>query len=253
MPTAYDPPFATIEVEHREAPHVHLLVQEVMTVDPVTVAPTASVKRLAGVLIDHDIHCVPVVDSEGRLLGVVSEADLIVREGYPTVRSHTLAGAITDALAEHRHHWLQRTAGTTAADLMTPNVTTCRPDEPVAIVTRRLLSHGLKMLPVVADGMVVGVLSRRDVLRTLQQPDEDIRDRLAAVANDPLWMPDQHAVTFSVADGVVSVTGSVLYKSDAAVVLSIVRQLPGVIQVVDELTWQEPDPKPSYLHDTDLR
>jgi hypothetical protein len=87
----------------------------------------------------------------------------------------------------------------------------------------------------------------------LDQPDSVIRDNLAMLRGDPLWMPDDHAVTFSVNDGVVTMQGSVLYPSDGHVVRNIVQQIPGVVQVIDELTWRKPDPKPRYFHDTDLR
>jgi CBS domain-containing protein len=230
-----------------------VLVRTLMTSDPVTVPPTASVPRVAAVMIEHDLNALPVVDEGGQLVGVVSEADLIVRKAYPTVRSHTLAGAIGDALDEHRHHWQQRASGVTANSLMTTDVVTCRPTEPVGVATRRLLSHRIRSLPVVEDGRVVGILSRGDVLRLLDQPDSEIRDNLAMLQDDPLWMPDEHAVTFSVNDGVVTMSGSVLYPSDAQVVHNIVQQLPGVVRVIDELTWRKSDPKPSYLRDTDVR
>src|ERR1700756_2314642 len=116
------------------APHLPVLVRDLMTADPVTVEPTASVKDIAHVLLTHDIHCVPVVDIGDRLIGVVSEADLISREGYPTVRSHHLAGLLDAAVAEHRRHWSARAEGVTAAEIMTEDFISCAPDEPITVV-----------------------------------------------------------------------------------------------------------------------
>jgi hypothetical protein len=73
------------------------------------------------------------------LVGVVSEGDLVCRESYPTVRSHHLPAALDEAVAEHREHWTARAMGITAQGIMTTDVVTYAPAEPVAIVMRRML------------------------------------------------------------------------------------------------------------------
>jgi CBS domain-containing protein len=234
-------------------PVIPVLVRNVMTSRPVTVEPTATVKDIAHVLLQGDIRCVPVVDVGDMLVGVISEADLVCREGYPTVRSHHLAALIDDAVAEHRHHWTARAEGLTAGEMMTTDVITCMPTEPVAVVVRRMLRNGVRTLPVVANGRLVGVLSRHDILPLFDRPDSEIRASIRALLSEPLWAPDGHAVEAEVLDGVVILTGSVRYPSDEGVVCDLVRQVPGVIEVVDRLTAQEAEPKPAYLHDTDWR
>jgi CBS domain-containing protein len=224
-----------------------------MTPDPVSVPLTATVKQVAEVLIDRDIHSVPVVDAIGRLAGAVSDADLIAREGYPNVQTHDLSDVVSDVVDERRHHWRRRVEGCTAAELMTTPVITCGPGEPVAVATRLLLKHGLRALPVVDGDALVGVVSRHDILHLLARPDAEIQARLAILARDPLWMPEGHAVTFDVDDGVVTASGMVMYERDVRAVLGVVRQIPGVIDVVDQLRPLGPDPKPTYLHDTDFR
>jgi CBS domain-containing protein len=220
---------------------------------PITVEPTATVKDIAHVLLQHDIRCVFIVDIGDVLVGVVSEADLVCREGYPTVRSHHLAALIDEAVAEHRHHWTARAEGLTAGEIMTTDVITCLPTEPVAVVVRRMLRHNVRTLPVIDDGHLVGVLSRHDILPLFDRPDTDVRASITDLLADPLWAPEGHAVKAEVLDGVVILTGSVRHPSDEAVVRDLVRQVPGVIEVVDRLTSREAEPKPAFLHDTDWR
>jgi CBS domain-containing protein len=215
-----------------------------MTASPATVEPTATVKDIAHVLLEHDVSCVPVVDVGGQLVGVVNEADLVCREGYPTVRSHHLAAMIDEAVAEHRHHWTARAEGLTAQEIMTTDVVTCAPTETVGIVVRRMLHHGLRTLPVVEDGRVLGVLSSHDVLGLFDRPDGEILTGVTGLLADPLWAPDSHAVEVEVRDGVVTLTGSVQHPSDKRLVRNLVSDVPGVVEVVDRLTWETPDPKP---------
>jgi CBS domain-containing protein len=215
-----------------------------MTSSPVTVDPTATVKDIAHVLLKHDVSCVPVVDIGKRLAGLVSEADIVCREGYPTVRSHHLAAIIDEAVADHRHHWTARAEGLTAEEIMTTEVVTCAPTETVGVVVRRMLRHGVRALPVVEDQQLVGVLSRHDILRLFDRPDGEIREGVTEILADPLWAPDSHDVDVEVQDGVVILTGSVRHPSDQRLVRNLVGEVPGVIEVVDRLVWETPDPKP---------
>ncbi len=180
--------------------------------------PAATVKDIAHVLLQHDIRCVFVLDIGDVLVGIVSEADLVCREGYPTVRSHHLAAIIDAAVAEHRHHWTARVEGLTAGEIMTTEMITCEPTEPVAVVVRRMLQRNVRTLPVIEGGRLVGVLSRHDLLPLFDQPDIDIRGNIADLLADPLWAPDDHAVKIEVLDGVAILTGSVRYPSDKSVV-----------------------------------
>jgi CBS domain-containing protein len=238
---------------HPGRPTIPVLVKDVMTSPPVTVEPTATVKDIAHVLLQHDIRCVPVVDIGDTLVGIVSEADLVCREGYPTARSHHLAALIDEAAAERRHHWTARAAGLTAGEIMTTAVITCAPTEPVAVVVRRMLRHNVRTLPVIDDRRLAGVLSRHDILPLFDRPDREIRVSVTEMLADPLWAPDGHAIEAEVLDGVVVLTGSVRHPSDETVVCNLVRQVPGVIEVVDHLTPQGAEPTPAYLHDTDWR
>jgi CBS domain-containing protein len=248
-------PVLSIEVAKARprSPSLPLLVRDVMTSTPITVEPTATVKDIAHVLVERDIRCVPVVDIGDQLVGVVSEADLVCREGYPTARSHHLAGLVDEAVAQHRHHCTARAEGLTAEELMTTDVVTCGPQEVIAVVVRRMLRHDVRTLPVTEGGRLVGVLSRHDLLPLFDQPDPEIRARITELLANPLWAPEGHAVRAHVLDGVVTLTGSVRHPSDQQLVCSLIRQLPGVIGVADRLKWREPEPKPDFMRDTDWR
>ena len=134
--------------------------------------------------------------------------------------------------------------GLTAQEIMTTDVVTSAPTETAEVVVRRMLRRGVRTLPVVDDRLLVGVLSRHDVLRLLDPPDHEIMAGVSELLADPLWAPDGHAVEVEVRDGVVILTGTVLHPIDKRLVRNLAGEVPGVIKVVDRLTWQIPEPKP---------
>lgn len=232
------------------AAHIPLRVGSLMTVPPITVEPTTTIKEIAHILLQRDIRTVPVVDTGDLLVGVVSEADVICREGTP--RRHNLSQFV-DQLLKHEHDWYDKADGITAGEIMTTHVITCSPAEPVPVVVRRMLSEDVRMLPVVEAGRLVGVVSRHDIMRVFDRPDSEIRERIASLLDSPLYAPEGNHIRAEVIDGMVHLSGSVRYPSDAQVVVSLVSGLPGVIEVRSELVHEFPEPKPHYLKDTDWR
>jgi CBS domain-containing protein len=226
-----------------------LQVEDVMTSPAVTVEPAATVKEIAEILIRHDIRAVPVVDIGDVLVGLVSEADVICRE-CPTARRHTL-GAFVDRLLGHEHDWAEKAEGITAGEIMTTPVIFCAPSDLVAVAARRMLVEDVRMMPVVKDGQLVGVLSRHDILRVFDRPDTEIRRRIAQFLASPLRSPDGHKVRAEVLDGVVRLSGSVRYPGDIAIVVSVIGEVPGVIEVRDQLTAELPEPKLTDLAEAD--
>jgi len=112
----------------------------------------------------------------------------------------------------------------------------------VAAAARRMLEAGVKRLPVVEDGKVVGIVSRVDILSMFDRSDEAVAADVArALAEDPC-IPEEHHVRFSVASGVVSVSGDVRYAWDEPIVISIVRHVPGVLEVTGHLHHRHPNP-----------
>ena len=228
--------------------HIPLLVKDVMTPQAVTVEPTRTIKEIAQVLLDHDIGAVPVVDTGEVLVGVVSEADVICRK-CPSARRHTLGGLV-DRLLGHDHDWADKAEGLTAEEIMTKEVISCAPTEPVSVAARRLLSEDVRMIPVLEDRRVVGVLTRHDVLRIFDRPDHEVKASIAKLLASPMWAADGHNVSAEVHDGVVRLSGSVRYPSDREYVDSMVAEVAGVIEVKSDLTAESREPKHSYLENT---
>jgi CBS domain-containing protein len=239
------------ETDPLKAARYPVLVRDVMTSTPISIEPTATVKDIAHTMLAHDVRFVPVMDVGGTLVGVVSESDVICRE-CPTARHHALAGFV-DRMFRHDHAWMDKSEGITAEEIMTTDIVSCTPTEPAMVVARRLLSEDLRVLPVIDHGQLVGVVSRHDVLRLLDRPDPEIRGRIERLLASPLWAPEGHHVEFKVADGIVGLSGTVRFPSDAEVVVSEISRLPGVISVENHLSAENPEPRSSLLRDTDWR
>jgi CBS domain-containing protein len=214
-----------------------------MTPDPVTVGPASTVKEIAQVLLTWDVGSVPVVDVGDLLVGVISDADLISREGYPTVRSHHLGALLDTAVADHLHHWSDRAEGLSAGEIMSSALVTCEPGETVAAVVRRMLTRELHSLPVVEDDRLVGVVTRRDCLALFDRPDVEVAGMVTQLLGNARWTPEGQSVRATVADGVVTLAGELHRHGDVKVVTRVAWGVPGVVGVVDRLTWRDAGPR----------
>jgi CBS domain-containing protein len=217
-------------------------VRDVMSSPVVTVTADAPLKDVITTLLDHAITAAPVVDAGGRLVGIVTEADLLSRPAYGPGRGrplHLLAGyfAGTDP------QWLRKAEGLTARDVMTHAVATTRPSTDIHSAARQLLEQRIKSLVVTdATGAVVGIVARRDVLGCYAPPDEEVATAVERVLHDLSWVPETIDVSARIEAGIVTLEGSVLHPSDRRVVDAAVRALPGVVEVVDHLSAREHEP-----------
>ncbi len=219
-------------------------VSDVMTTDVVSVTPGTTFKELVELLVGSDVSGLPVVEASGRLVGIVTEADVVSKEAYGGHRRRALA-VLADLLSAREHHWVTKAAGSVASDVMTTNLVVCSPDEGVRVAARRMLERGVKRIPVVEGGSLVGIVSRQDILGTFARPDAAIAVDVAEVlASDPN-RPDDYHVRSSVDGGVVTLTGDVRYAWDAPIVVAMVRDVPGVIDVINQLHNREPNPPSS--------
>ncbi|MFD7660237.1 CBS domain-containing protein, partial [Actinosynnema sp. NPDC059797] len=195
-------------------------------------------KDIATTLTEGAFGAVPVVDDEGRPIGVVSEADLLPKEEY---RGGTEDAPSVFAGRDARRRW-RRSQGVTAADVMTSPVATTGPDEPASAAAHRLAEAGVRRLFVVdGDGRLVGVLSRRDLLRVFLRSDAELREQITReVVQRTLWL-EPTAIEVDVVDGVVTLTGRVERRSEADIAVRVTRATPGVVDVVDRLTpsWDD--------------
>ena len=149
-----------------------LKVGQVMTTGVLTVRPTATFHEIVALLLDYEISGLPVVDPDGVLVGIVSEADLISKEAYDDGAGNRRRplGLLLDHLHGRDAEWVNKAAARNAQELMTSPVRTVSPDEDLATAARIMLESRVKRLPVVLDGKLVGILARHDLLRPLTGP-----------------------------------------------------------------------------------
>jgi CBS domain-containing protein len=139
-------------------------VRDVMTTDVARLGPDATHDEIVDLLLARRVSGLPVTDEDGRLVGIVTEADLVTREAYGPGRRCPV-DVLLDNLRNRPPAWVRKAAATTAADLMTRTVVTTSPDADLPTTARRLLESGHRRLPVIdADGRLVGIVSRRDLL-----------------------------------------------------------------------------------------
>ncbi|WP_217711459.1 CBS domain-containing protein [Actinomadura sp. NAK00032] len=203
-----------------------------MTSDVVTVSPDASFKDVISVLADREISGAPVVDGEGRVIGVVTEADLLRkaapgRSGKPYRKSRLMR---------------EPPKATTAGEAMSSPAVTTTEDTSIAEAARSLCRLGFKRLPVVdRDGRPVGIVSRADVLRVFLQTDAQIRNEVThEIVVQSLWL-DPAEVEVSVRDGVVTLRGRVPLASLVPIAERLTASVDGVIRVINKLDYDEDD------------
>ena len=219
-------------------------VGEIMTTGVITVGPETPFKDVVERLVRSCVSGLPVVDGEGRMVGLVTEADLMSKEAYGGHRRRAIA-LLADVLSGRDHHWVRKAGGSTAADVMTTNVTVCGPHDSVQSVARRMLREGVKRLPVVEAAVLVGIVARHDILAMFDRTDDVIAADVRKVVENDLNMPEHHHVRFSVDNGTVTLTGDVQYDWDAEIVADMVRQVMGVIDVDEHLHRRRPNPRSS--------
>jgi CBS domain-containing protein len=210
------------------------IVKDVMSTQVVAVRRGASFKEMAARLRQFRVSAFPVIDDDMKVIGVVSEADLLAKEalaGGPA----GIPGVITGILP-HKEH--EKADGLTAGDLMTHPAITVRPEDSVEHAARMMYSLQVKRLPVVdSGGHLVGIVSRSDVLAIFDRPDEEI---LAEITDDVTvreCLIDPAQFTVTVTDGVVTLRGTPETADLGHRIADKIRRVQGVVAVRDELAY----------------
>ncbi|WP_062436662.1 CBS domain-containing protein [Herbidospora daliensis] len=217
-------------------------VKDIMTAEVVTVGEDTAFKEVAGTLLSNRVSAVPVVDRDAHVVGIVSEADLMRKEEFQDEYKQPWKVRLRHRLSPEGAHPAGKAEALTAADLMTAPVRTVGPEAPVAAAARQMDEFGVKRLVVTAaDGSLCGVVSRADLLKVFVRSDAELVEEVRHdVLGRYLWV-DTSDVRVSAEQGVVTLGGAIGRHSDAEIAARLTRRVDGVVDVVNELEWQQDD------------
>lgn len=211
-------------------------VDDVMTSEVVSVKPAASYRTVVDLLVGRHFSAVPVVDDGHRVIGVVSEADLLRKIEY--------AGQEEPRLFESGRRRGQRAkalAGT-AAELMSHPPVVAPAGTAIMVAARTMDTEGVKRLPVVDEaGRLAGIVTRGDLLKVHLRTDAAIREDVVSGVLGTLLLGAETAAAVTVDHGVVTMTGTADRWSTADLAVRLTRQVAGVVQVVDAMTFHLDD------------
>jgi CBS domain-containing protein len=217
---------------------MHSLVKDLMTTPVVTVGPETPFKEIVACLAEHRVSAVPVVDDSRRVLGVVSEADLLLKEEFPEPEQDLPLWWTRRARLDRA-----KAAASVARDLMTVAVVAISPDATVAEAARRMHTAKVKRLPVVdRSGQLLGIVSRSDLLKVFDRSDQDIRREIIedVIVGEFMMAPSRFFL--HVTDGVVVLQGRVERRSLLPYVVRAVQGVEGVVRVENRLSYDlDPD------------
>nr|WSX75078.1 CBS domain-containing protein [Streptomyces sp. NBC_00899] len=203
-------------------------VSDVMTQTVVAVGQHAAYKEIVATMEQWKVSGLPVLEGEGRVVGVVSEADLLSKEEFRNSDPARL-----DEI--RRLSDVAKAGAVTAGQLMTTPAVCVHADSTVAQAARIMAQRGVKRLPVTdAEGMLCGIVSRSDVLKVFLRKDEEIAEEVARDVVHPLF-PGEPSAAVAVHDGVVTLTGQVLEPGLILVAVRLARAVEGVVDVRCEI------------------
>lgn len=214
--------------------------KDIMTTSVVSVAPETGVSDVARLLLERHISAVPVIGSDGRLLGMVSEGDFLRRAEGDSRRHGSWWLRLLSEPGERAADYV-KTYGRSVADIMTRDVITVTEDTPAGDVAHLLETKRIKRVPVLRDGEVVGIVSRADLLRGLAArrdaqtaaasvEDETIRKQILEEIGASDWAPT-YGVSVVVVDGVVHIWGIVDSQEQGEALRVVAGNVPGVKSV----------------------
>lgn len=212
-------------------------VKGVMTREVLTVGPGTPLKTVAEILAAHGISGTPVCDEKGRVLGVVSEGDILHKErgkeGH--LGPHRPAANTWAVQAE------AKAAARTAGEAMSSPAITVDPERRVDEAARLMLEQEVNRLPVVVGDRLVGIVTRADLIRAFRRSDAEIARELREDVLRGAFDLEVGRVRCDVLRGEVSLEGEVDERSDAQLIERLVARVPGVVSVDSRLTWRVDD------------
>lgn len=220
----------------------HDKVGSLMTMDVVRAEYGTPAEDVARLLADHRIGGLPVVDQDDQVIGVVSAGDLTAHEpATPHPRRSRSRFGFPGLSPAARRRTAQAPART-AGELMSAPPVTAHAEDTIVEAARTMARRGVNRLPVLdEEDRLVGVVTRRDLLRVFLRPDAEIREEvIEEVLVRVLWLMPR-SIDVVAADGVVTLAGRLENRSEAEIAVAMTRQIDGVVAVVGDLTWRLDD------------
>jgi CBS domain-containing protein len=234
-------------------------ISDVMTRHVITAKPEMPIAEAVQLMLQHRISGLPVVDGEGRLVGVVTEGDFLRRAETGTQRRHARWLELLLGPGRLAGEFVQA-HGRKVGEIMSREPVTAREDMPLATAVALMERRRVKRLPVLRDGSLVGIVTRANLLRALAgvlahpgpvpPGDSAIRERILAVLERQPWAP-RSSIDVQVRAGVVELWGVIFDEREREALRVAAENVPGVREVRDHLAWVEPysgtvieDPEP---------
>jgi CBS domain-containing protein len=223
-----------------------MLVKDVMTPKVISVEASESVVKAASLMLQNHISGLPVVDKDGKLVGIVTEGDFTRRSELGTQRRRPrwlefIVGP--GRLADEYVH----ASGRKVEEIMTPDPCTVTEEDSLQHLIELMQRQRIKRLPVMRDGRMVGIVSRADLMHALASlvrgaapstgPDWSIRGQILAALSGQRWAPN---INVAVRNGVVDLSGVITDERERLGLTVLVENVPGVKEVHDHLVWVEP-------------
>ena len=217
-----------------------MTIRDVMSAPVFTVRRETPLKEVARLLIDNGVSGVPVVDEAGAVLGVVSEADFLLKEqGAAEIRHRRLAGLLGESV--ETQHQLGVVAARTAGEAMTSPAVTIAANRSIREAAAVMTHQRVKRLPVIEHDQLVGIVTRADLVRAYLRSDQELVDTIRTdVLLGILWL-EPLAFEVAVVNGEASVRGHVERRSTAEIIGDTVRMVPGIVAVDAEIGWTVDD------------
>jgi CBS-domain-containing membrane protein len=213
-------------------------IKELMSNNPIAVGPETPLRDVAIILTENGFSGLPVIGERLEVLGVVSEADILVKEQGPADRRGGVLGwLLADEVPD-----AAKLAARTAGEAMTSPAITVRPDAHVSYAARLMTENGIKRLPVVdSHGTLAGIVTRSDLVRAFARPDHEIeREIREEVIQRILWI-EAPSVVVRVERGEARLSGRLERRSDAELLEQFAARVPGVVSVGSTLRWHWDD------------
>jgi len=210
-------------------------VSDVMTRKLVTASPETTFQEAVRLLEDNRISGLPVIDRDGKLVGIVSEADLLNKAEKRQPDAYVL---------ESRRHRLDRSRASAldVASAMSREIVSVLPDSPIALAAREMHARGFKRLPVVdSEGRLVGIVSRGDVLKVFLRSDAELAAEVRGILDHAERTFGASRLTASVTGGVVDLDGVLRSKNQVDATVRAVAAVDGVIGIYSRIAYERDD------------